>query len=267
MSAPNGRLTTVFFDFGDTLWHFPARPPAEVIGRVMARRFRALFSLWGVEPARTPAEMQRALAEARVEAERAADAGDLRSPDYRELTRRVTVEAGLALSDEQIATLWEGHNAGGPLLGRRIFDDAHETLEWLAERGFRIGAITNRAHGGAAFLEELRHHRLLHHFEVVVSSDQVGWRKPHRAIFEQALGAMGVTAAQSALVGDRPDADVRGARAMGMTAIWMRKVTPPGRTPAGPEEQPHYTIDELSELRDLPPLAAGPGGTARRKAS
>ena len=264
MSGRSGRLTAVFFDFGDTLWHFPERTPDDVVERTITRRFRALLSMWGAEPTRTAAEMQRALLQARADAERAADAGDLRSPDYHELTRRVAVESGLALSDEQIATLWEAHNAGGPLLGRRLFEDAHETLEWLAERRFRIGAITNRAHGGEAFLDELRYHGLLRHFEVVISSDQTGWRKPHRAIFEHALDAMGVTAAESALVGDRPDADVRGARAMGMTAIWIRKVTSPDRTPAGADEQPHYTIDELSELRAVPPLAAGPGGRRRR---
>ena len=31
-----------------------------------------------------------------------------------------------------------------------------------------------------------------------------------------------------------------------MTAILIRKVTP-GRTPRGPDEEPHYTIDELTD--------------------
>ena len=70
---------------------------------------------------------------------------------------------------------------------------------------------------------------------------------------------MAVRPQASALVRDRREADVRGARALGMTAIWIRKVTPPDRVPDGPDEAPHYTIDELSELRSLPPLARGPG--------
>ena len=258
MSEEGRRLSTVFFDFGDTLWHFPQSPPGGVIERAMRRRFQALFSLWRVPPAIDPLELHGALVRARIEAERAADAGDLRSPDYVGITRRVAADAGIELADGQAVALWEAQNVGGPLGGRRIFDETRETLQWLLDRGFRVGAITNRAHGGDSFLRELRYDGLLGFFEVVASSDQVGWRKPHHALFEHALHAMGVTPRESALVGDRPEADVRGARALGMIAIWMRKVTPPERVPDGPDESPHHTIDELSELRSLPPLARGP---------
>ena len=258
MSDERPRLTSVFFDFGDTLWHFPQSPPRRVIDRAMRRRLRALFSLWGVPPEIDPLELHGALLRARIEAERTADAGDLSSPDYVGITRRVAADSDIELANGQAVALWEAQNVGGLLGGRRIFDETHETLQWLLDRGFRVGAITNRAHGGESFLQELRYDGLLGFFEVVASSDQVGWRKPHPALFEYALDAMGVTPAESALVGDRPEADVRGARALGMTAIWIRKVTPPDRVPDGPDETPHYTIAELSELRSLPPLARGP---------
>ena len=251
MSAAGERLETVFFDLGDTLWHFPARTPSGVIERVLGKRFRARFSLWGVRPQRPPEAIYRALERAVLAAERAADAGDLRSPDYLGLTRRVAADAGLELSAEQIAELWEAHHASGVLLGRRLFDDTHETLQWMIDRGLRLGAITNRAHGGEAFLHELRHHELLRYFEVVTSSDRAGWRKPHPAIFEQALSAMGATPEHSALVGDRLEADVRGARAIGMTAIWLRRAAEPSR----PENQPDYAIDGLGDLRSVPPIA------------
>ena len=257
------RLTTVFFDFGDTIWHFPQRPPQAWIDRAKDRRARALCSLWGIDP-RLAHELRRAISAAASAAERAADAEGLSGPDYLALTRRITTDAGLALDDRQVAMLWEAEGSTGPFLGRRIFDDTRETLQWLLDGGFRVGAITNRSHGGQPFLDELRYHDLLRYFEVVVSSDQVGWRKPHAAIFEHALDAMGVRPHESALVGDRPEADLRGARDAGMTAIWMRKVTPPDRVPRGPDEQPHYTIDELSDLRSLPPIRRSPARRRRR---
>ncbi len=253
------RLTTVFFDFGDTLWHFPQRTPPAEVHRATGERFAALFEYWELQPRRPLEEVSARLAAECTRAQIEADATTYRSPDYLAIVRETMAEAGVELSDEQVAQVWEADNVGGPFLGRRIFDDTHETLQWLLDSGFRVGAITNRAHGGATFLDELRYHDLLKFFEVVSSSDQVGWRKPHHAIFDNALEAMGVSAEQSALVGDRPDADVSGARQAGMTAILIRKVAP-GRTPHGPDEEPHYTIEELSDLRSLPPFANGAAG-------
>ena len=256
-SAP--RLTTVFFDFGDTLWHFPQRTPPAEVHRATGERFAALFEYWELQPQQPPERISARLAAECTRAQIEADATTHRSPDYLAIVRETMAAAGVELSDEQAAKVWDADNVGGPFLGRRIFDDTHETLEWLLDSGFHVGAITNRAHGGASFLDELRYHDLLKFFEVVSSSDQVGWRKPHRAIFDHALEAMGVSAEQSALVGDRPDADVAGARQAGMTAIWIRKVTP-DLAHHGPDEEPHYTIDELSDLRSLPPFANGAAG-------
>ena len=255
-AEPTPRLSTVFFDFGDTLWHFPQRTPPAEVHRATGERFAALFEYWELQSRQPPEWISARLDAECTRAEIEADATHHRSPDYLAIVRETMAAAGVELSDEQVAKLWEADNVGGPFLGRRIFDDAHETLQWLLDSGFRVGAITNRSHGGTTFLDELRYHDLLKFFEVVSSSDQVGWRKPHRAIFDHALEAMGVGAEQSALVGDRPDADVSGARQAGMTAVWMRKVTP-NLAPRGPEEQPHYTIDELSDLRSLPPFADG----------
>ena len=139
MSDERPRLTTVFFDFGDTLWHFPQSPPRRVIDRAMRRRLRALFSLWGVPPEIDPLELHGALLRARIEAERTADAGDLSSPDYVGITRRVAADSDIELANGQAVALWEAQNVGGLLGGRRIFDETHETLQWLLDRGFRVG--------------------------------------------------------------------------------------------------------------------------------
>src|SRR5918992_1625126 len=61
--------------------------------------------------------------------------------------------------------------------------------------------------------------------DTIVLSSELGKRKPHRAIFERALGELGVDAEDALFVGDRLDADVVGASRLGMRtvqALWFR---------------------------------------------
>jgi putative hydrolase of the HAD superfamily len=66
---------------------------------------------------------------------------------------------------------------------------------------------------------------LAERLDFAVFSSEVGKRKPHPAIFERALDALGVAADDSVFVGDRLYEDVRGAGEIGMTtvqALWFR---------------------------------------------
>src|SRR5207247_11403568 len=58
-------------------------------------------------------------------------------------------------------------------------------------------------------------------FDVVVLSDELGrqYRKPHPAPFQPALTGLGVGSEEALFVGDRPDKDVAGAAAAGMSCI------------------------------------------------
>ena len=58
-------------------------------------------------------------------------------------------------------------------------------------------------------------------FDVVVLSDELGrqYRKPHPAPFLAALAGLGVGPAEALFVGDRPDKDVAGAAAAGMSCV------------------------------------------------
>lgn len=73
----------------------------------------------------------------------------------------------------------------------------------------------------------------------IVTSIDVGWRKPHPEIFREALELHGVAASDVAFVGDNWEADVEGPRAVGMTAYYV------GRSGAG--KQP-VMLDRLPEL-------------------
>ena len=67
------------------------------------------------------------------------------------------------------------------------------------------------------------------------------------------------------MVGDSLRADVEGARALGMTAVWRRPpLDEPVEAGADPPEvegsvRPDYTVDSVGEIRGLPPFAdSGP---------
>jgi putative hydrolase of the HAD superfamily len=88
--------------------------------------------------------------------------------------------------------------------------------------------------------------------DAVVLSGEVGARKPDPRIFERALSELGVDATGALFVGDRLDADVAGAAALGMTtaqALWFRA----DDTPAGvePDLLVFTPMDVLTAVRRL----------------
>ena len=68
--------------------------------------------------------------------------------------------------------------------------------------------------------------------------------KPEPPLFELALGRMGLTADEAAMVGDSVDSDVRGARRVGMTAVLF---APKG----GPDGVAHYIVKSMPQLKRL----------------
>ena len=85
-------------------------------------------------------------------------------------------------------------------------------------------------------------------FETVVISDAVGWRKPKPVIFETALDRMSLQPADALFVGDRPDIDVLGARAVGMPTAWINRDAEPLPTDIQP---PDFELRDLAELRAI----------------
>ncbi len=257
------RITAVLFDLGDTLWHFPKMPPVDVIRSETVGRLSRLLESWGEQGTEARHFLGRDIRLAVEEETSRAFHGDCIDPGYAELCRRVAAGHDLKLTAEQGEELWEAWNLGGKFLGRTLFPDVLDTLRWLKGRGFRLGSVSNRGYGGPRFRQEMQELGLSELFEVVALSCDVGYMKPHPRIFECALEAMGLRPQETAMVGDNIRADVEGPKALGLTAIWCRPtLDEPVEASADPLEvvgtvRPDDTIDRISELRDLPPFAAG----------
>jgi FMN phosphatase YigB (HAD superfamily) len=256
-------ITAVLFDLGDTLWHFPKMPPAQDIRMETMRRISGALASWGVPMEGDLRFLGREIRLGVERADRAAYESDCVSPDFNEVVRGIARGMGLNITYEQGAQLWDAWNLGGQMLGRTMFDDAFRTLDWLREHGLRIGCVTNRVFGGPRFAEELRELGLDTYFESVAVSCDIGFMKPHARCYEYTLNEMRIDPAETAMVGDSLKADVQGAQALGMTAIWrrVRKADPPHEPEQVGEVPPGTPATRADTGRALGEFGGGEGAT------
>src|SRR5207248_2929093 len=102
------------------------------------------------------------------------------------------------------------------LTNYRLFPDALDVLELLADRGLQLGLISNFEEWLERLLEALDVARF---FDVRVISGLEGLEKPNTKIFQVALDRAGVEAAESAYVGDNVHFDVEPAADVGMLPV------------------------------------------------
>jgi HAD superfamily hydrolase (TIGR01549 family) len=103
----------------------------------------------------------------------------------------------------------------------RAFEDVHRTVDALRDRGVKLVVVTNGASDTQR--EKLDVLGLTDRVDAIIVSGELGVAKPDPAVFEAALAAAGVSADRAAHVGDSLHADVGGARAAGITAIWLNR--------------------------------------------
>jgi putative hydrolase of the HAD superfamily len=95
--------------------------------------------------------------------------------------------------------------------------DAVECVRELA-RDYRLAVVTN-THQADLVPNHLAAMGLLSHFDAVVTSVEVGWRKPHPEIYASALDTLRIDAAAAVFVGDTYAPDFVGPERAGITAF------------------------------------------------
>jgi putative hydrolase of the HAD superfamily len=124
----------------------------------------------------------------------------------------------------------------------RIDEHAAEVLRKLQSK-YKLGIVSNFAIPECV-VKLLETHGLDKVFNVVVVSAAVNKRKPSPEIFKQALEKLSVDATETVFVGDTVDADIKGAKDMGMKTIFIKR-----REQKEAEHVcPNQTIKSLSEL-------------------
>jgi putative hydrolase of the HAD superfamily len=146
---------------------------------------------------------------------------------------------------EELAYVWETS-----FFARKLRPDAASTLDSLAKRGYRLGVISNTSSRTQVF-RTLEAYGIADRFECVVLSSVEGVRKPHPAIFETALKAMGSRAESAAYVGDTLSRDVIGAKEAGYAlAFQIRSFLTAGSDASvrPGSAKPDYLVESLSEI-------------------
>lgn len=118
-----------------------------------------------------------------------------------------------------------------------LYEDVLPTLAALREQGLKLGLVSNTARDLDEFVA---HHRL--DVDAALSSRAHGRTKPHASIFLAVLERLGVAPEEAAMVGDQPEDDVEGARALGMQAVLVDRE----------DRHPEWGEDRLRDLRALP---------------
>ncbi len=238
----------VFFDVGDTLWHAEGAPPPLEFRRLATARARECLASLGIRFP-DPAAASRVAWDAMEAAIRHARATGYAEPDYAEVTRAALAPLGLRMSAGQAGEFLESIYVSGVEGGKAAYPDARAALDTLRARGFRLAIVTNRAFGGARFRDDLASMGLDIDWEAIVVSVEVGFLKPHPAIFERALACLNLRPADALMVGNSLADDIAGAQQAGIAAAWRR--SPPDAEGVVPE----FAFTSLSDLAALPALA------------
>lgn len=119
-----------------------------------------------------------------------------------------------------------------------------EVLATLALR-HRLAVVSNFDHAPTA-RHVLARHAIDRHFAATVISADFGRRKPHPAIFHEALHRLEVAPGEALHVGDTHADDVAGALGAGLDVAWL---APPEAE--APDPAPTFRIATLGALRTL----------------
>jgi putative hydrolase of the HAD superfamily len=194
-------IDIIIFDAGGTLL-YPDPPVGEVYARAGLSH--------GIEA--DPAEMEQVFWQTFREMPSGATA---QTPDWwREMVRRVFSHFGEPEDLDGLRLELDAYFQNAEAF--RLFPGAREAVMTLRYRGYRTGLISNWEKQLRGILLGLD---LLPMLDPAIISAEIGAEKPDSVIFQTALDAAGVAPERAVMVGDTPEADGRGAVAMGMHAV------------------------------------------------
>ena len=204
--------SAILFDLDDTIIQ---HGPAERSFLSAAERYRARFG-----PA-TPSRLLRAFQEARAwfwgDPQRhrlgRLDPGLAR----REMAGRMAGSLGLDHQDD-IEEMLRDYGLEREK-GAALFDGALETLGGLRSLGLRLALVTNGE--SSAQRKKIQRFALDPYFHHIQIEEEFGHGKPDERVYRHALRCVGAAPADTWVVGDNLDWEVRAPQALGMQGIWV----------------------------------------------
>ena len=100
------------------------------------------------------------------------------------------------------------------------YPNVNKTLMALTKSGIKLGVVSD-APSREAWMR-IYYLNLYHYFDVVITYDDSGERKPSPIPFQLALDGMGLRPEETIMIGDWPERDVVGAQQIGMKTAFAR---------------------------------------------
>jgi FMN phosphatase YigB (HAD superfamily) len=204
-------------------------------------------------------ECHRHAAEAMVKAGLKAKAQDV----YRARMRAFRRDPMLRYIDPEVARHFGAENPDAVMAAARdayfncpvgklkLFPGSIKLLRWLAARGvknfivsFGEPAIQRRKIAALALDREPGISEILYADRTNVLTKE--------AAFRQIQQRLKFPAKQILVVGDRPAREIRAGKELGMHTVRIHRGEFRSQMPSGPEEEPDYVVEDISEIKKLP---------------
>jgi len=127
----------------------------------------------------------------------------------------------------------------------KVYPNVNQTLVSLGKMGLKL-AIVSDAPRREAWMR-IFYLNLHHVFDIVLTFDDTGVRKPSPKPFEMALDQLSVKADEAIMIGDWPERDVEGAKQLGIKTIYARYGDTFGTVESGAD----WDINDVSEILDI----------------
>lgn len=126
----------------------------------------------------------------------------------------------LGIDDKLFAEEIEGKYVSGTASKPNLVDNALDVLKFYKGK-YRLGIITN------GFIEaqevKMKSSNIKSYFDYIIVSENAGYNKPDRRIFDFALKTAGINSSEAVFVGDEYDVDMLGAQNAGIKGIWFNR--------------------------------------------
>jgi putative hydrolase of the HAD superfamily len=111
----------------------------------------------------------------------------------------------------------------------------------------KVALISNFTHAPVIY-KSLRKMGISEFFNVVMVSEEVGWRKPSAKIFQTALNKLQIQPCEAVYIGDSPNEDIKGAKEAGLKTVFVPSQFNKLKDLKESKQKPDHTAKDLKEI-------------------
>ena len=127
-----------------------------------------------------------------------------------------------------------------------VIDGAHELMDYLRQRGYRIHMCSNGFH--EVQYKKLDACGMRDYFDTIILSEDAGVNKPSPLYFDYALKISGASRETTLMIGDNLQSDIIGALNAGLDAMMFNRWAIDAKDIT---QQPTFIVDRLQDIIDI----------------